>query len=137
MERIVDAQKKSIAEKCLAAAYGNAMTFPQIVGALIEAGFDGYAVDFRAGDATYYLPDGDNTTIPLPHGGAKVASAFDAAGVAAQIKWAQANPPDYGYIAFCENVMAMGCAGYVVSFVGRRVLYYGRSGETHTEHFPK
>ncbi len=133
----MDAQKKAIAEKCLAAAYGRSMSFPQIVGALIEAGFDGYAIDFRAGDATYYLPDGDAATIPLPHGGGAIPAAFDSAGIVGQIKWAQANPPDYGYAAFCENVMAMGCGGYVVSFVGRRVLYYGRSGETHTEHFPQ
>ncbi len=133
----MDAQKKALAEKCLEAAYAKSMAFPQIVGALIGAGFDGYAIDYRAGTATYYLPDGDCTIVKLPHGGASVAAAFDAAGVAGQIKWAQANPPDYSYAAFCANVTAMGCAGYLVSFLGKRVLYFGRTGETHTEHFPK
>ena len=133
----MDAQKKALAEKCLEAAYDKSMAFPQIVGALIGAGFDGYAIDYRAGTAIYYLPDGDCATVQLPHGGANVATAFDATGVAAQIKWAQANPPDYSYAAFCKNVMAMGCAGYLVSFFGKRVLYVGRTGETHTEHFPK
>ncbi len=133
----MDEQKKSIADKCLAAAYDKSMAFPQIVGALIGAGFDGYAIDYRAGTATYYLPDGDCATISLPHGGASVAAAFDAAGIAAQIKWAQANPPDYSYAAFCSNVTALGCAGYLVSFLGKRVLYFGRTGETHIEHFPK
>ncbi len=133
----MDAQKKSIAEKCLEAAYDKSMAFPQIVGALIGAGFDGYSIDYRAGTATYYLPDGDDATIPLPHGGASVAASFDAAGIAAQIKWAQANPPDYSYAAFCANVTALGCAGYLVSFLGKRVLYVGRTGETHIEHFPQ
>jgi len=32
---------------------------------------------------------------------------------------------------------AAGCAGYLVSFLGRRVLYFGRSAGTHVEHFPK
>ena len=66
-----------------------------------------------------------------------VAAEFDQPGVAVQIKWAQANPPDYSYAAFCKNVKALGCAGYMVSFLGRRVLYFGRTAETHVEHFPR
>ena len=31
---------------------------------------------------------------------------------------------------------AAGCAGYIVSFLGRRVLYIGRTAETHVELFP-
>jgi hypothetical protein len=26
--------------------------------------------------------------------------------------------------------------GYLVSLLGKRALYYGRTGETHTEYFP-
>lgn len=61
----------------------------------------------------------------------------DGAGVASQVQWAQANPPDYSYKAFCRNAKALGCAGYIVSFSGRRVLYIGRTAETHVEHFPQ
>lgn len=32
--------------------------------------------------------------------------------------------------------MAAGCAGYLVSLPGRRVVYYGRTGETHVELIP-
>ena len=32
--------------------------------------------------------------------------------------------------------MAAGCAGYLVSFPGRRVLYWGRTAHTHVEMFP-
>jgi uncharacterized protein YbcV (DUF1398 family) len=44
--------------------------------------------------------------------------------------------PGYTYKGFCAKVTGAGCAGYLVSFPGKRVLYYGRSGETHTEYFP-
>jgi hypothetical protein len=37
---------------------------------------------------------------------------------------------------FCERVVVAGCAGYIVSFSGRRALYVGRTAETHVEHFP-
>ena len=29
-----------------------------------------------------------------------------------------------------------GCAGYFVSIPGKRVVYYGRTGETHVEIIP-
>jgi uncharacterized protein YbcV (DUF1398 family) len=133
----MDAQRTTIAERCLNAAYDETMTFPDIVGALIKAGFEGYIVDYRRNTTTYFLADGDSLVLENRPSGNKVAAQFDQPGVAAQIKWAQANPPDYSYAAFCQNVKALGCAGYVVSFPGKRVLYFGRTAETHVEHFPQ
>lgn len=56
--------------------------------------------------------------------------------VKSAIREAQALVPGDTYIGFCDNVMRAGCAGYLVSFPGRCVLYFGRTGETHTEYFP-
>lgn len=133
----MDTQRNTIAQNCLNAAYDNTMTFPEIVGTLIKAGFEGYIVDYRRGTTTYFLPNGDSIELKNHPTEAKVAAQFDPAGIAVQVKWAQANPPDYSYGAFCKNVKAMGCAGYIVSFLGRRVLYFGRTAETHVEHFPQ
>lgn len=133
----MDTQRIAIAEKCLQGAYDNTMSFPDIVGALIEAGFEGYIVDYRRGMTAYFLPNGESLELKNHPSEGTVAAPFDQAGIAAQIKWAQANPPDYSYRAFCKNVKAMGCAGYIVSFLGRRVLYFGRTAETHIEHFPQ
>lgn len=127
----------SIAKNCLNAAYGNAISFLQIVEMLIKAGFEGYTVDYRRGTTTYYLPDGNSVVLDNQPSEERVASEFDQPGVAALIKWAQENPPEYSYIAFCNKVKACGCAGYIVSFSGRRVLYFGRTAETHVEHFPQ
>jgi hypothetical protein len=45
--------------------------------------------------------------------------------------------PGYTYQGFCRKVTELGgAAGYFVSIVGKRVLYFGVSGETHTEYFP-
>jgi uncharacterized protein YbcV (DUF1398 family) len=132
----MDAQRITIAERCLNAAYDKSMTFPEIAGTLIEAGFEGYVVDYRRGSTTYFLPDGDSVVFENRASEGLVAARFDAAGVANQVRWAQTNPPDYSYAAFCKNVKAFGCAGYIVSFLGRRVLYFGRTAETHVEHFP-
>jgi hypothetical protein len=45
----MNANWKDVARSCLHGAESGAMTFPQIVGALMQAGFDGYAVDLRRG----------------------------------------------------------------------------------------
>ncbi|MBW9113323.1 DUF1398 domain-containing protein [Rhizobium cauense] len=133
----MDAEQISIAETCLQASHDGRLSFPEIVGKLIAAGFEGYMVDYRRNSQTYYLPDGDSIAIGLQSSTGKVAASFDATEVERLVRWAQASPADYSYVAFCEKVKGAGCAGYLVSFPGRRVVYFGRTAETHVEHFPK
>lgn len=132
----MDAERIAVAKACLAAAHDGSLGFPEIVGKLIAAGFDGYLVDYRGVSQSFYLPDGESLTLDLPHASAPVAAAFDAAEVERLVRWAQANPADYSYVAFSDKAVAAGCAGYLVSFLGRRVVYFGRTAETHVEHFP-
>jgi uncharacterized protein YbcV (DUF1398 family) len=112
------------------------MAFPQVVGTLMEAGFESYAIDFRRATATYYLPDGESIQLPTHRVDAPIAPAFDTACMQAAIREAQQQVPGYTYRGFCEKAVLAGCAGYIVSFSGRRALYVGRAAETHVEHFP-
>ena len=134
-------QKTLIAKTVLDAAHANAMDFPSCVRTLAEAGFEGYLIDFRGGAATYYAPSGESVQHLLPDADADaeadVSPVFSSAGVERAVREAQANGPGYTYAGFCEQVKAAGCAGYLVSFLGKRVVYYGRTGETHVEHFPR
>jgi hypothetical protein len=68
---------KSLAKTCLEGAEGNTMTFPQIVGALMQEGFEGYAIDFRRGTATYYSPDGDSVELSTHKVDVSIAATFD------------------------------------------------------------
>lgn len=126
-----------VAEACLRAAEDNTMTFPEIVGRLAEAGVESYAVDLRRGSATYYGGDGESVVIDAHHDHAPVAEGFDAVTVQVAIKEAQQLVAGYSYAGFRRKVMAAGCAGYFVSFPGKRAVYFGRTGEIHTEHFPQ
>ncbi len=132
----MDEHRKAIAKACLEGAEAGTMTFPQIVGALMREGFESYLVDFRRAVATYYSPDGDSVELPTHRIDVAVAPAFDAAPIRAAIREAQQQVADYTYTGFCRKVASAGCAGYVVSFSGRRALYFGRTAETHVEHFP-
>ena len=132
----MDDRKISTAKACLSGAESNSMTFPQIVGALLNEGFESYAIDFRRSMATYYLPDGSYLDLPTHHLDTPVAAAFDDLAIGAAIREAQQMVPGYTYKGFCAKVAKAGCAGYQVSFLGRRAVYFGRTGETHLEHFP-
>ena len=112
------------------------MAFPQIVGALMDAGFESYQVDFRRAAAVYYLPDGDSIELPTHRVKAMVSADFDAQALQVAISEAQRQVPGYSYAGFCAKAVKAGCAGYIVSFSGRRALYFGRTADTHVEPFP-
>jgi uncharacterized protein YbcV (DUF1398 family) len=113
------------------------MTFPQVVGLLMQEGFEGYAVDYRRATATYYRPDGDSVELATHKLDTPVAGTFDKDAIRSAIREAQQLAPGYTYVGFCRKVMNAGCAGYMVSFSGRRALYFGRAAETHVEEFPQ
>jgi uncharacterized protein YbcV (DUF1398 family) len=112
------------------------MTFPQIVGTLMQEGFESYAIDYRRSKAIYYRPDGDSVELATHRLDTPVAETFDTAAIQAAIREAQQLAPGYTYEGFCRKVMDGGCAGYIVSFSGRRAVYFGRTAETHVELFP-
>jgi len=124
------------ATQCLAGAHDGTLDFPTIVRRLGAAGFESYAVDFRRGEVVYFLPGGEHLVLSASKPHETVAATFDAATIEEAVRAAQANAAGYTYVGFCERVAAAGCAGYTVSFLGRRVVYFGRTAETHVELFP-
>jgi uncharacterized protein YbcV (DUF1398 family) len=132
----MDSKHQDIARRCLEGAESGTMTFPETVSTLTAGAFDGYLVDLRLSKAIYYLQDGRGLDLPTQLSSVAVATQFNVDVVETAIREAQALVPGYGYKRFCDKVKRAGCAGYLVSFLGRRVLYFGRTGETHTEYFP-
>ncbi len=133
----MDAERISIAQTCLNAAHDGSLSFPEIVGRLIAAGFEGYTVDYRRDSQTFYLPEGDSTVLAMPPHAGTIGAAFDANEIERLVRWAQSGADDYSYQAFSAEAKTAGCAGYIVSFLGRRVVYFGRTAETHVEAFPR
>jgi uncharacterized protein YbcV (DUF1398 family) len=101
---------------------------------LIENGFESYLIDFRRETATYYLLNGESIELKSHETAIPVSAAFDDA---AAIREAQNLVPGYSYRGFCAKAKAAGCAGYFVSFSGKRAVYFGRTGEIHVEYFPQ
>lgn len=133
----MDQKSNETAQQCLSASYEGTLDFPTIARTLIEAGFEGYTVDYRRGTATYFLPGGDSVELTMPRTEGSITAEFRASEVEQAVRQAQSKAPGYTYPGFCAKVKAAGCAGYMVSFLGRRVAYFGRTAETHVEHFPR
>lgn len=127
----------AVARACLQGAETDAMAFPAILGALMEAGFESYAVDFRRTTAAYYQADGSSLELATHKVVTPVAPSLDTEAMQAAIGEAQQQVPGYTYIGFCEKAAAAGCAGYTVSMSGRRALYIGRTAETYVEPLPE
>lgn len=111
------------------------MHFGQVVAALLDAGVEAYAVDYRADRVTYYLPDGGTLDLPLEGLPAPIAQHFSAPALLHAIRAAQRG--EVMYPQFKTLSQAAGCIGYTVWLQGRHVSYFGRRGEVHVEHFPQ
>lgn len=132
----MDTNLKALAQKCLDGAYNNTMSFPEILKELMQKGFESYHVDYMRGTATYYLIDGNSVELSTPQHAGHISKEFNDVLLQLAIKEAQQNVVGYTYKGFCQKAMAAGCAGYFVSLLGKRVLYFGRTAEVHVEHFP-
>ncbi|HEY1682203.1 MAG TPA: DUF1398 family protein [Candidatus Tumulicola sp.] len=133
---MLDDEMEAAASFCLNGAQQNTLTFPEIVGSLQRQGFEGYTINFRCSLATYYTPDGRSVSLATHVVKTPVAAALDAVTLQAAIREAQQLVAGYTYLGFCEKAAAAGCAGYFVSFSGKRVLYIGRDAGVHEERFP-
>jgi uncharacterized protein YbcV (DUF1398 family) len=124
-----------IAAACSHGSDAGAMTFPQVLAALSQAGVERYHADLVRGEKTYYRPDGETCVVAGVSTAARPAADFNAVGVSDALRAIQARRIDY--LTFCEHVAAAGCVGYHVSLAGARAVYYGRAGEIFVEPFPQ
>src|SRR3546814_14812444 len=114
--RRMDAERIAVARTCLDAAQNGSLSFPEIIGKLADAGFEGYAVDYRCNTQTCYLPAADSITLALPRSATAVAALFDSATVASLVRWAPADGPDYSSAAFSLSALSAFFPGFLFSF---------------------
>ena len=127
-------EQTKVMQKCAEGALSGELTFPEIVGRLAAIGVERYHADYSRQEITYYLPDGDSLVVSAPHPAHATAHEFSSSAVAAAVRQSQLN--EHTYLDFIRKTMAAGCVGYFVQLSGRCVIYFGRKGESHMEHFP-
>jgi len=119
----------------LAESQAGRLIFPEVVRRLLEVGVESYFCDLATGEETFYMSDGgthsEKMTLPrLP-----VAAEFSSSEVIAAIRGAQAD--QIRYPEFMKRAAAAGVIAYWAFLTGRKVIYFGRKGESHVEEFPR
>lgn len=130
----MNATTTAVLHGCAQGALQGKLTFPEIVAQLTEIGVERYHADYSRQEITYYFPDGDSLVVVAPHPPHTTEDIFSPSGVASAVRQSQQN--EHSYLDFIRKSMAAGCVGYFVQITGRCVLYFGRKGECHVEHFP-
>jgi uncharacterized protein YbcV (DUF1398 family) len=131
---IIPANVEAVVEACTRGSDEERMSFPEVVAMLHEVGVERYHTDLVRSETTYYLPTGASIVVPAKPLRERPAVRFSTADTEAAVRAIQAQ--QIGYNEFCERIAAAGCTFYVVSLVGRRVVYSGRTAESHVELMP-
>lgn len=125
---------KEVIKNTIKMSLAGKMTFPQVVGALINEGIEFYHVDMLRSETRYYATTGDSMveSIDLVH--PTIAKEFSASKVEAAVRKIQGG--NSTYIQFMNEISDAGCVYYIANLAGKNVSYFGRLGDCHTEHFP-
>lgn len=130
----MNAEQTQVLQGCAQGALTGELTFPEIIQRLALVGVERYHADYSRQEITYYLPNGDSLVAATPHPHHLAAIEFSPSAVEAAVRQSQRN--EHTYLDFIRKTMAAGCVGYFVQINGRHVIYFGRNGESHVEHFP-
>jgi uncharacterized protein YbcV (DUF1398 family) len=111
------------------------LPFPEIVRNLLANGVEYYHVDYACKSFSFYSAAGGVAIAPilfedLP----PIEPDFNTEALRAAILDSQQNGQKFRI--FCQRAVKAGVQGYFAFLRGRRVTYFGRQGEQHTEWFP-
>ncbi|HEY5777883.1 MAG TPA: DUF1398 family protein [Terrimicrobiaceae bacterium] len=117
------------------ATLAGTMSFPEVVSKLLAAGVEYYHVDYVGMRKTFYSGGGETVVTPITYEGLPpVAAEFSADSLCAAIVDSQRHGQHYR--DFTRRAMEAGVQGYFAFLRGKRVTYWGRTGDQHTEWFP-
>lgn len=109
--------------------------FPEVVRRLMETGVEYYHVDYVALQKSFYSAAGEVIATPITYENLPpVANDLDRDALRSAILDSQQNGQHYR--DFTKRAMKAGVQGYIAFLRGKRVTYWGRDGEQHTEWFP-
>jgi uncharacterized protein YbcV (DUF1398 family) len=124
----------NVIHEVLAETQAGKLIFPEVLGRLLEVGVESYFCDLATGVETFYLSNGqtqaEKMILPL----SPVAAEFSSSEVIAAIREAPADK--IRYPEFIKRSAAAGVIAYWAFLTGRKVIYFGRKGESHVEDFP-
>lgn len=127
--------KSQIVAEAARATLDGSIPFPEVVRRLMETGVEYYRVDYVTLQKSFYSAAGEVIKTPINYENLPpVANDFDIDALRSAILDSQQNGQHYK--DFTKRAMLAGVQGYIAFLRGKRVTYWGRDGEQHTEWFP-
>jgi uncharacterized protein YbcV (DUF1398 family) len=123
-----------VIQAVMAETQAGKLVFPEVVRRLLEVGVESYFCDLARGTETFYMRDGQTHAEKMTLQMAPIAEDFSRSGIVEAIRGAQADT--IRYPEFAKRSAAAGVIAYWAFLTGRKVIYFGRKGESHTEDFP-
>jgi uncharacterized protein YbcV (DUF1398 family) len=117
------------------ASLAGTLPFPEIVGSLLAEGVEYYHVDYVKLQFSFYGAEGGVVVAPLPIDQLPaIATEFSVDALRDAIVDSQRHGQKFP--RFCARAMEAGVQGYYAFLRGKRVTYFGRTGDQHVEWFP-
>jgi uncharacterized protein YbcV (DUF1398 family) len=111
------------------------ISFLEVVGQLFATGVEYFHVDYVGMKMSFYNAEGGMVVTPINYEELPTVSAeFSAENLKASILDSQRNGQKFR--DFTRRSMEAGVQGYFAFLRGKRVTYFGRQGDQHTEWFP-
>ncbi len=125
----------NVIQEVMAETQAGNLVFPEVVRKLLEIGVESYFCDLARGMETFYMRDGQTHPEKMVLPMAPIAEEFSRSDLLTAIRGAQADT--IRYPEFAKRSATAGVMGYWAFLTGRKVIYFGRKGESHTEEFPR
>ena len=125
----------AVIHEVAAATLAGTMPFPEVVAKLLAAGVEYYHVDYVGRIKQFYDGSGAYVSTAITYENLPIVSSeLDVDALRANIRDSQQSGQPYR--DFTVRAMNSGVQAYYAFLRGRRVTYFGRSGDQHTEWFP-
>jgi uncharacterized protein YbcV (DUF1398 family) len=124
----------NVIQEVMAETQAGKLVFPEVVRRLLEIGVESYFCDLASGTETFYMRAGQTHVEKMILPMAPIAEEFSSPGLIAAVRGAQADT--IRYPEFAKRSAAAGVIAYWAFLTGKKVTYFGRKGESHTEEFP-
>ncbi|MES2219741.1 MAG: DUF1398 family protein [Acidobacteriota bacterium] len=127
-------------QECSERSVAGNISFPEVVGKLMEVGIESYHADLYRREKTYYAGNGDshveseNGLDPNVFNAGAVAKELNPNGVKEALRQIQHKEIDYQQ--FLCGILSAGVANYWVYLAGKRAIYVARNGDEYVEWFP-
>ncbi|MGE4348673.1 MAG: DUF1398 family protein [Candidatus Berkiella sp.] len=125
----------SVIQNIIQQSLQGTLSFPEVVMKLSALDVESYHVDLIRSENRYYLANGKTHVESVSHEHMTAEKQFSGHLVAEAIRTIQANKINYQ--EFLNRIMAAGTVYYIAYLSGKKVIYFGRDGDFHVEHFPQ